>query len=162
MKTIYHDVICSSSLLTKGFLPVTAALILSLSFSTGFAQDDSEQGVLDKLWEDTKESSSETWEAIKSDSKAVGEFTKDKTSKAWDATKDGAEKVSTKSGEIWEGTKEVSGEAWDATKSASKTAAEYTTEKYNQAKESLSGDDDNAGEVVVEEKSTETVVQGLD
>ncbi len=150
-------------------------LVISLPYSSSYAQEDSDQGAIGELLQDTRDAFVETWDAIKSDSKAVGEFATEKSSDAWDATKDGASAVSETSGEIWDDTKEASSEAldatksasksaadytveksseaWDATKSASKSAAEYTSEKYDQAKESLLGENEN--DVVVEEKSTE-------
>jgi hypothetical protein len=73
--------------------------------STGEAEDDSSEGVLEKA----REKTGEAWEATKEKSGEAWETTKEKSGDAWEATKE-------KSGDAWEATKEKTGDAWEAAK----------------------------------------------
>ncbi len=73
--------------------------------STGEAEDDSSEGVLEKA----REKTGEAWEATKEKSGDAWEATKETSGEAWEATKE-------KSGDAWEATKEKTGDAWEAAK----------------------------------------------
>ena len=118
---MYHDRKLQPSSTTRQRL-CSALFALALSGAAPvFAQDDSEEGVLDKAGDTAK---------------AAGEYTAAKASQGWDATKRGAaagaEAVTETSKDVWEGTKDGSRKAWEATKETSGDVAEYTAAKASQ------------------------------